>query len=122
MTRLVNEQADTDIDIGYERLQTTVFPSPGGYHEFITVLLSRKRTNRAEIKGLKGEMTGLRRYRSKFVVWMRYGRCAQEMGRPEQLSRCLKDCEELRTYESNLRQEGREEVNCAHRPELGHSL
>ncbi|KKZ68310.1 hypothetical protein EMCG_05985 [[Emmonsia] crescens] len=44
-----------------ERLQTGVYPSPGGCDEFIPLFLCQKRMARKEIEELQGKLTGLRK-------------------------------------------------------------
>ncbi|KLJ07500.1 hypothetical protein EMPG_17016 [Blastomyces silverae] len=53
---------------GEERLQTGVYPSPGGCDEFIPLFLCRKRMARKEIEKFQGKLTGLRQEGEKITL------------------------------------------------------
>lgn len=51
-----------------ERLQSAVYPSPGGSDEFIPVFLCQKAMPRGEIEELQGKLTGLREHGEKITL------------------------------------------------------
>ncbi|EGC48946.1 NUDIX hydrolase [Histoplasma capsulatum var. duboisii H88] len=51
-----------------EKLQTGVYPSPGGCDEFIPLFLCQKRIPRREIEELQGKLTGLRKDGEKITL------------------------------------------------------
>lgn len=54
---------------GYgERLQSAVYPSPGGSDEFIPLFLCLKSMPRKEIEELQGKLTGLREHGEKITL------------------------------------------------------
>ncbi|EEQ87026.1 NUDIX family hydrolase [Blastomyces dermatitidis ER-3] len=53
---------------GEEKLQTGVYPSPGGCDEFIPLFLCQKRMARKEIEELHGKLTGLRKEGEKITL------------------------------------------------------
>ncbi|KAF8248088.1 hypothetical protein K440DRAFT_626687 [Wilcoxina mikolae CBS 423.85] len=56
------------VDGGDEKLQTAVYPSPGGCDEFMKLFAYRHRIDKGTLKDWKGRLTGLREHGEKITL------------------------------------------------------